>query len=44
MADPKKTDPVSMSPSGETFALPNAAAYAREFERLQQTVADNQIC
>lgn len=39
MADGKQADPVSMSPNGEIFALPSEEDYAREFERLRQTVA-----
>jgi len=38
MADGKQADPVSMAPNGEVFALPSEEDYAREFERLQQTV------
>jgi len=38
MTDREHSDQVSMSPNGEVFDLPDAEAYTREFERLQQTV------
>ena len=38
MVDKKRSDQVSMSPNGEVFDLPGAEEYAREFERLRQTV------